>query len=216
MSTIRVDRTRIQRAVLMLGSVAVVLALVAGVLWIVRSGTNEDVVPTDRNEREEAVESDRDLTIACFDLRAHRLKSGVGHVGCPGVRLSIKLPKRHIRSGDSFEGKLLFTNNRDGGVYINIATSPVGASFHNLKTGKRVGGNTFISIGTGWIKTVPSGKSAGISLVVTAIRGCCPPKSGLPPGRYELRATAESCLGGPCRRIPYAATTIRVKKATDD
>lgn len=216
-------RIRIRRAILMLGSATAVLAIVAGVLWIAPIGTTSDEAPAEKNKGEEAEKhegekadkNEREEPVACFSLRRP------GNA-CPGVRLSIKLPKRQIRSGDSIRGRLLFTNNRDEAVYINVATSPVGGTFHNIETGRRVGGFEEALVGTGWNGTVKSGDTDGMPLVVTAIRGWpspFPSESPLPPGRYELRATARSCNpweGGGCRPLPYAATHIRVKQAADN
>ena len=196
---------RVRRAVLIVGGLIATTVLLSGVFAMAAYLPSGDPAPpaSAPNPKE---------PLFCFDLRTSRDV-------CPGVRLSLDLPKRHIRSGDSFTGRLVFTNNRDEAVIVDAATQPEAATFHRVKTGQRVGGARGW-YGTGWQATLESGESAGIGLIVTAVRlrnkGNTP--DPLQPGRYEIRATTLACdprEGGSCRPYPYATTRIRVKKAAN-
>ena len=195
------QRIRTRRGLLGLGWISIVLAILAGTMWAMPRDPFSYLNPTDKGS---------DKPVSCYELRTK-------DNACPGVELSIEMPRESVEPGGEIRGQLVFHNTNPFPVVLD-GDQPQYAEFLDRSTGRLVGGYQGPVAGTGWGAVVASDDTANIPLITTAVAHVDDLNPGFdqqPPlaeGEYVLQATTESCkaMGGPCKAYAPAYSRIIV------
>ena len=194
-------RIRTRRGLLGLGWISIVLAVLAGTMWAMPRDPFSYLDPADKGS---------DKPVSCYELRTK-------DNACPGVELSIELPRESVEPGKELRGQLVFHNTNPYPVVLD-GDQPEFADFLDPSTGRLVGGYQGLVAGTGWGGVVASDETANMRLIATAVAHVDDLNPGvdqqppLPEGEYVLRATTRSCkpVGGPCEAYAPAYSSIIV------